>query len=366
MRMKLVLILLAAFGVFGCTEKNGAARGAGEVTTILLTDSTGIDDRSFNAAAWRGILDFFGESWGNTPGRGRLFEVVTAQTEDFYETNLRNAVDEGHDLIIATGFTWAADLGRVAADWPDQNFLIVDVDWVGLPNVMQAVFAEHDGSFLVGAAAALKAVEDGIPNPRFGFIGGIPGALITKFQVGFVQGVLSILPDAEIVDYYVNSWGAPALARTQALNWYGSGVYAIYSAAGASGNGTIIEAMAQRQAGRNVWAIGVDSDQFEDGIYNGTDSAVLTSMVKRVESSVVYALNAVRDGNFSGRTITFDLALDGVEYSRANPALSPEINARLDEIKRQIISGEIVVYPTYAEALMWVPGFPRGLMAVDG
>jgi basic membrane protein A len=260
---------------------------------------------------------------------------------------------------------WTPVLGTVAADNPHQNYMIVDVDMLQLSNVMQAVYAEHEGSYLVGVAAALKALEDGIVNPRFGFIGGVANAVITKFQVGYVQGILSIIPNAQIVDYYVGSFREPGLAKVQAKNWYDSGVYAIYSAAGGSGNGTIAQAKEYRAAGRNVWAIGVDGDQFEDGIFNDAgDSAVLTSMLKRVESSVLYALNAVNNNSFTGKVITFDLAADGVGYSAANPALSKEIIEKLEVVKNEISTGQITVVSTLADALL-LPGFPQNLRAID-
>ena len=359
-----LLALLTVSVVFakGLGEKSNAA-GSG-ISCRLLTDATGIDDKSFNAAAWRGILDFYGDTWNNTKQRGILYDVVTAQTQDMYVPNLRQATDEGYDLIVATGFSLADALEEVAADNPNQKYLIVDVDWLDAPNVMQAAYAEHEGSFLVGAAAALKAQADGIENPRFGFIGGVPGAVITKFEVGYVQGILSIIPNAQIVDYYVNSWGEPALAKTQAKNWYDSGVYAIYSAAGGSGNGTIAQAKEYRAAGRNVWAIGVDSDQHEEGLYNNRDSAVLTSMIKRVETSLVYALNAVKNGTFRGEIMTFDLKADGVSYSTSNPALGKSITDRLEAIKKDIISGKIKVAASNAEARK-IPGFPQNLKAID-
>jgi len=334
------------------------------VTVRLLTDATGIDDKSFNAAAWRGILEFYGDTWANASQRGKAYDVVTAQTQDMYIPNLRQVTDEGYDLVIATGFTWDAAMDTVAADNLNQKYLIVDVDWLQSPNVMQAVYAEHEGSYLVGVAAALKAKEDGIVKPRFGFIGGVAGAVITKFEVGYVQGILSIIPDAEIVDYYVNSWGEPAMAKTQAKNWYDSGVYAIYSAAGGSGNGTIAQAKEYRAAGRNVWAIGVDSDQHEEGLYTDKDSAVLTSMLKRVETSVIYALNAVKDDSFEGEIITFDLTAEGVGYSTTNPALSKNIVNQLEEAKKRIISGQIEVAATLSDA-MRLPGFPQNLRAID-
>ncbi|GHV96359.1 BMP family ABC transporter substrate-binding protein [Spirochaetia bacterium] len=363
----LSLTALAVFALFfaGCSKKEAPKAAVKEdVTVRLLTDATGIDDKSFNAAAWRGILEYYGDTWANPKGRGQYYDVVAAQTQDMYIPNLRQATDEGYDLIVTTGFTWADSLGQVAHDNPNQKYMIVDVGWLDSSNVLQALYAEHEGSFLVGAAAALKAKADGITRPRFGFIGGVPGATITKFEVGFIQGVFSVIPNAEIVDYYVNSWGDPGLAKTQAKNWYDSGVYAIYSAAGGSGNGTIAQAKEYRTAGRNVWAIGVDSDQHEEGLYNSTDSAVLTSMLKRVETSLIYGLKAAKNNTFKGEVITFDLRADGVGYSTSNPALTGDIVNQLEAMKQKIINGEIKVAATNAEAKR-LPGFPQNLKAID-
>jgi basic membrane protein A len=333
-----------------------------------MTDASGIDDKSFNAAAWRGIQDFYGDTWDKPAMRGAAYDVVTAATQDMLVSNFKQAADEGYGLIIAAGFTQAEALDEVAPLYPDQKFLFVDVDWVEHPNIMRAVFAEHEGSFLVGAAAALKAVEDGTAGggtaPRFGFIGGEASPTITKFEVGYIQGILSVLPEAQIVDFYVQDWESPELAKTQAKNWYDSGVYAIYSAAGSSGNGTIAQAKEYRLQGRNVWAIGVDQDQAEEGVYDGTNSAVLTSMIKRVESATLYALNAVKAGTFKAEIRSFDLASAGVNYADTNGALTGSIVAKLEEIKAKIISGEIKVAATYAEAKA-LPGFPQNLKALD-
>jgi len=337
---------------------------SGGITVRLLTDATGVDDKSFNAAAWRGILEFYGDTWQSQSKRGKSYDVVTAQTQDMYIPNIRQATDEGFDLIVTTGFTFADALETVAKQNPNQKYIIVDVDWVGLPNVMQAMYAEHEGSYLVGVATALKAKADGITNPKFGFIGGVPGAVITKFEVGYVQGILSVFPNAQIVDYYANDWGRPDLAKTQAKNWYDSGVYAIYSAAGGTGNGTIAQAKEYRLEGKNVWAIGVDSDQYEEGLYNSTDSAVLTSMIKRVETSLIYALNAVQNKTFRGEVIVFDLKADGVGYSDTNSALTADIKRELEQIKQRIISGQIKIAATNADAKK-LPGFPQDLKAMD-
>jgi basic membrane protein A len=363
----ILIATMAGVSVFaGARPQQGGTpeATASGITVRLLTDATGIDDKSFNAAAWRGILEFYGDTWTNTRQRGGAYDVVTAQTQDMYIPNLRQATDEQYDLIVATGFTFADAVTEVAKGNPNQKFMIVDVDWVNRPNVLEAIFAEQEGSYLVGVVAALKAQADGIENPKFGFIGGVPGSTITKFEIGFVQGVLSVIPDAQILDYYVNSWGEPGLAKTQAKNWYDSGVYAIYSAAGGSGNGTIAQAKEYRIQGKNVWAIGVDSDQHEEGLYTATDSAVLTSMIKRVETSLIYGLNAVKNNTFKGEVITFDIKANGVGYSTTNPAISEDIKTKVEAVKQQIISGQIKVAATNAQAKA-LPGFPQDLKALD-
>jgi len=346
-----LLVVLAVVSILAVSCGGGQAKNQGNLpTSRLLTDATGIDDKSFNAAAWRGILTFYGDTWEKAEKKGKLYDVVTAQTQDMYVPNLKQASDEKYDLVIVTGFTWANALSEVAPKYEKQKYLIVDVDWIGKPNVMEATFSEHEGSYLVGVAAALKAQADGIKNPKFGFIGGIPGPVITKFEMGWVQGIKSVLPTADVVDYYANDWGKPELAKAQAKNWYDSGVYAIFSAAGGTGNGTIAQAKEYRAQGKNVWAIGVDSDQYEDGVYADGKSAVLTSMLKRVEAATKFALDKVKDKSFKGEVVVFDTKADGVGFSDRNAELGAEIVKKVNEAKDKIIKGEIKVVPTYADA----------------
>ncbi len=357
-----VIMLLGAF-VFASGGKEAVSTDP-TPTIRLLTDATGIDDKSFNAAAWRGIVEFYGDDLKTTVNRGKYYDVVTAQTQDMYIPNLKQAADEEYDVIMVTGFTWADALGEVAPMYPDQKFVIVDVNWVGQPNVMEFIYSEEEGSYLVGLAAALQAKSEGIKNPKFGFIGGVPGGTITKFEMGYIQGIKSVFPNAEVVDYYANDWGKPELAKAQAKNWYDSGVYAIFSAAGGTGNGTIAQAKEYRLQGKNVWAIGVDSDQYEDGIYEGKKSAVLTSMLKKVENSSIYSLNAVEDGTFTGKVVKMVMADDGVGYSQANPELKPEVVKAIESAKKDIINGTIKIYGTYKEALA-NKAVPAGLSALD-
>ncbi len=264
------IVICLSLSLLSCGGKTDSSSKDSSLPTVrLLTNASGIDDKSFYTAAWRGIVQFYGDTLEGTEHRGSHYDVIPVQTQDMYIPNLRQAADEGYDIIIIPGVSFAAALNQLAPQYPDQKFAIIDIDNVIHPNVVSFVYSEEEGSYLVGVAAALQAIEDGIENPRFGFIGGIPGATITKFEMGYVQGIRSVLPDAEIVDYYANSWDTPEPAKATAKAWYDSGVYCIFSAASATGNGTIDQAKECRMAGLNVWAIGVDSDQYEDGIYEG-------------------------------------------------------------------------------------------------
>ncbi|MFA6844378.1 MAG: BMP family ABC transporter substrate-binding protein [Sphaerochaetaceae bacterium] len=360
-----LLILVVAMSLFANGAKESAPSATSDKPTVrLLTDATGIDDKSFNAAAWRGIVAFYGDTVANPAGRGKLYDVVTAATQDMYIPNLQQATDEGYDLVVTTGFTFADALQEVATKNPKQKYAIIDVNWLSGDNILQFIFKEEEGSYLVGMVAALQAKADGIANPKFGFIGGVPGATITKFEMGYLQGIHSVLPDAQMVDYYANDWGKPELAKAQAKNWYDSGVYCIFSAAGGTGNGTIAQAKEYRSQGKNVWAIGVDSDQYEDGIYADKKSAVLTSMVKRVENSTEYALKEVADKTFKGGVITMGMKEDGVDYSKANPELASSVSKAVDAAKADIVSGKTKIYGTYKAALA-AGAAPAGLAAKD-
>ena len=361
--LAVVLMVLCALSVFaGGAAEAASSSSSGQIKAILLTDATGIDDKSFNAAAWRGILAFYGD---NGEGRGTLYENVTAQSEDDYLPNLKNAAEQDWDLIITTGFTWAEATQEAAALYPDQKFIIVDVDYLTkTDNLIQYIYEEEQGSYLVGVAVATQAKEDGITSPKFGFVGGVAGATITKFEIGYIEGIKSVFPDAEIVDYYVNSWGDPAAAKTAAKSMYDSGVYCIFAAAGGSGLGVINQAKEERLAGKNVWAIGVDSDQYEDGVYAEGKSAVITSMLKMVENSTLDALNKVADGTWQGGVVTQNMANEGVGYSTANSELKASAIAAADQAKADILSGKIVVNKTYAESK--AAGLaPAGLAAID-
>jgi basic membrane protein A len=331
-----------------------------------MTDSSGENDASFNYGAFNGILKFYKETWNNQNSRGRFYNVVRCKSESVYVANLKEASEEKWwDVIAVTGFTFADAIAEVAQLYPAQKYMIVDVDWLDFPNVMQYTFAEHEGSYLVGVAAALKALEEGVEEPVFGFIGGMPSATITKFEVGYIQGIWSVIPNAKIVDFYADSWDNPEAAQKQAKEWFDTGVFIIYAAAGSSGNGAIAQAREERRQGRGVWVIGVDSDQYDEGLYAPSKSVVLTSMIKKVETTTLETLAALRNNTFKGNSaITLDLEKGGVGYTLTNAELSQDIIRQINTAQDGIIGKRITVTPTYRDALN-AGRVPAGLLASD-
>ncbi len=319
------------------------------LTVKLLTDGSGINDKSYNAKAWQGILKFYNEEWGNEEYFGTLYDVIPCREPGVRTSTLRKISEENPDLIIITSFLFSGAIQYIGPVFPDQKYLCIDSNDYGYPNVRNYLFASEEGSFLVGAAAALRAQKDEIQYPAFGFIGGVEGDIITDFEAGFVQGVRYILPDSQIFVHYVNDWTKPELAAMKTKKWYNAGVYAVYSAAGASGNGTIAQAIAHRKTGKNVWAIGVDSDQYEEGFYGAVKSAVLTSMVKNIDTAVYAALNDVAKNTFTGGSVIIGLKENGVGFTTTNPDLKEDVVKRLNSIRADIISGKITVASTYKD-----------------
>jgi basic membrane protein A len=296
------------------------------------------------------------------------YDVIYIESSDTAGiiNSLGDITAEHYDLIISVGFRLWDAVRELAGKNPRQKYLIIDGDSVDLPNVMEIIFAEHEGSFLVGALAALKAVENEIVYPQFGFIGGLNNEITNAFEIGYVQGVLSILPDARFVDAYVDRWDAPSAARSIAARWYGFGVFAVFAVAGAGNQGVISAAQEYRAAGRDVWAIGVDIDQFEGGVYtDASHSTVLTSMVKNVSAGVVFCVDSILAGNFTGGLKTLTLADNGIGYTRTNQAVSENITAYLKYLESRIINGEIIVYNNYRQART-DPRFPAYLKCSGG
>ncbi|RKD27496.1 nucleoside-binding protein [Caminicella sporogenes DSM 14501] len=304
----------------------------------FVTDTGGIDDRSFNQGTWEGIVKYAKEKgWEE----GKQYKYIQSNEEADYIPNLSAFGDEKYDLVIASGFLFKDAMKTVAPQYPDSKFALID-EVVEQPNVASIVFAEEQGSFLVGVAAA-KATK----TKKVGFIGGMDFPLIRKFHAGFVAGVKAVDPSIEVVAQYAGDFGNPGLGQQIASTMYEQGVDVIYHAAGGTGNGVINEAKNRVENGQEVWVIGVDKDQYEDGKLSNGKSVVLTSMMKRVDVAAYNIIEATQKGEFPGGKVTkLTLAENGVGIPEKNPNLSDDIIKTINEYKEKIIKGEIEVPTT--------------------
>ena len=307
-----------------------------DVTVGLAYDIGGRGDQSFNDAAARG-LDKAAEDFGVEITE---LEAGSGETDAQKEERLRLLAESGANPVIGVGFAYAPAMQKVAPEFPETNFAIVDDASFEEPNVANLVFAEEQGSALVGAIAA-QASETG----KIGFVGGVNVPLINKFEAGYIAGAKEINPDIEVSVKYLteapdfSGFTDPAKGKTAAEGMFQQGADVVYHAAGGSGGGVFEAAKAA-----DGWAIGVDSDQ-----YLTADEAVrdviLTSMVKKVETAVYDMIGSSVEGTPLTGVQTFDLASDGVGYSAANPAVAP-YTQRAEELEALIIDGTFVVPAT--------------------
>ena len=320
----------------GTDTASESAAPSGDVKVGLAYDVGGRGDRSFNDSAAAG-LDKAKEELGIEAQE----LSPNAQGTDRGD-NLRSLAEGGFNPVIAVGFAYAEELPEIAGDFPDTTFFLID-EKVEAENVKALVFAEEQGSFLVGAAAALKSTSDNV-----GFIGGVQTPLLEKFEAGFVAGAKQVKPEIEVQTTYLSQppdfsgFGDPAAGGEAANGMYDAGADVIYAAAGGSGLGVFQSALAKGKLG-----IGVDSDQYESIGASEPDlqPVILTSMIKRVDVAVFDALSAFTEGEELEAVTTYDLEKEGVAYSTSGGQLD-DIESQLEELKQQIIDGEIEVPST--------------------
>ena len=345
--LSLVLAAGTILGACGSDDKKESSGNSGEsnFSVAMVTDVGGVDDKSFNQSAWEGIKEF-GEENGMKKGKGGYDYLQSASDAD-YATNLNSLVRNEFDLIYGIGFKLAADIKEVAEQRPDSQFAIVD-EVVEADNVASITFKEEQGSFLVGVAAALSTESD-----KVGFVGGVDSELINKFEVGFIAGVKSINPDAEVIVQYANAFDKADIGKEIANSMYKQGVDVIYHAAGGTGNGVFTVATELKQADndRNVWVIGVDRDQYEEGAVPGTDlNVTLTSMVKRVDVAVKDLATRTMNGDFpGGETIRYGLDEEAIAVATTGDNMSEETVQVIEEWTAKIKAGEVKIPTTKAE-----------------
>ena len=304
---------------------------AGDLKVGIAFDTGGRGDGTFNDSAARGADQAKSEL-------GASIDELEATNAEDRQPNLETLTGNGDNPVIAVGFAFGEGLATVAANNPDTSYAIVDGFIENAPaNVTFLGFAENEGSFLVGAAAALKS-----KSGHIGFIGGQEIDLIKKFEAGYTAGAKYINPDIKVEVQYLgaagdnNAWNSPDKAKEIANGWYAAGADVVYTAAGGSGNGTIEAAVES-----NAWAIGVDSDQYLTATPE-QQKHILTSMLKRVDVAVFETVKAFSEGTLKGGFATYDLKVDGVGYSTSGGYLD-DVKDKLEAIKADIVSGKITV-----------------------
>jgi len=330
------LLLSACGGNDGETTTNGNGgepAAQSDIKVGMAYDVGGRGDQSFNDAAANG-MDQAVEEYGM---ESQESEAADGEPESAREERLRTFADAGYDPIIAVGFAYSAAVAKVAAEYPEVHFAIIDDEGAQADNIANLVFAEEQGSFLVGAAAALKTETDNV-----GFIGGVEVPLIQKFEAGFIAGAKEVNPNIKVQTTYLtqapdfSGFNDPAKGKTAAQGMFDAGADVVYHAAGGSGGG-LFEAAAES----DNWAIGVDSDQYELADDSVKD-VIMTSMLKNVDVAVFEYLTEVNDGTFPSGVVRYDLESDGVGYSTSGGFVD-DIAGQLDEYKQKIIDGEITV-----------------------
>ncbi|MGI8627379.1 MAG: BMP family lipoprotein [Geodermatophilaceae bacterium] len=343
----LAAVLAGALVLAGCGGDDGGSTGGGgggggetdaasDVNVGVAYDVGGRGDQSFNDSAAAG-LDQAAEEFGINIDEA---EASDGEDDAAREERLRLFAENGNNPVIAVGFVYATSLAVVAEEFPDTQFALIDSADATGDNITNLLFAEEQGSFLVGVIAALKSTAKNV-----GFVGGVQVPLIEKFEAGFAAGVAAVDPAITVQTAYLtqppdfSGFGDPAKGKTAAEGMYQNGADIVYQAAGGSGGG-VFEAASEAGA----LAIGVDSDQAvtADPAVAGV---IITSMLKNLDVAVYDFLSSFVDGNVESGEVIFDLSNDGVGYSTTGGAID-DIVEQVDGFKQQIIDGEIEVPTT--------------------
>src|SRR4051794_31531829 len=321
-------MLRKLFAAAAMTAMLGATAFAADDKPAVVFDIGGKFDKSFNEGIYHGAEKFKAET-------GIAYGEFEISNEAQREQALRNFADQGYSPIIAAGFAQAAAVEKVAKEYPDLKFAIIDIV-VDLPNVQSVVFKEHEGSFLVGMLAAMAS-----KSGKVGFVGGMDIPLIRKFACGYEQGVRHANRKAEVIQNMTGTtpaaWNDPGRGAELAKGQFDRGVDVVFAAAGATGTGVLQAAKDQGKL-----AIGVDSNQ--NHLHPGT---ILTSMVKRVDVAAHDSFKAAAEGSWQAGVTVLGLKEGGVDWALdENNArlITPEMKAKADEAKAKIVDGSLKVH----------------------
>ena len=305
----------------GAEAADDAAAGGEGYKIGLVTDVGGVNDGSFNQSAWEGLQRAADEL-------GIEANYLESSTDADYAPNLEAFIDEEYDLIISVGYM-LADATKTAAEAnPDCRFAIIDDATIELDNVTCLMFDQGQASYLVGYVAGLMTESNNI-----GFVIGMANENMNLFGYGYCAGALDANPDVTIQQFNANSFADSATGKSMANTAITNGADIVFHAAGATGLG-VIEAC--QEAG--VYAIGVDSDQSSIA-----PETIITSAMKRVDNAVYDSVASLIGGTLEGGVVTYDLTVGGVDIAPTQDLLPEDVIAAVEEVKQQIIDGEVVV-----------------------
>jgi basic membrane protein A len=344
----IVTVMTTMLFLVGCGSDSSSGDKASGFKVGMVTDAGTIDDKSFNQGTWEGIKDAAKELDLDTK-----YLKPAGTLEADYMKEITNLYDAEFKFIVTPGFKFETAIFNAQTQFEDAKFVLID----GSPhngdfnpvvgeNTVSIFFAEHEAGFLAGVATALE-LKDG----EAGFIGGMEIPPVQKFNWGFQQGLAyanenlgtNVTMKADNV-VYQGTFDDVAAGQQIAAQMFDRGVDVIFAAAGGVGVGAITEAKNRVQDGENVWMVGVDVDQYEEGVYADGKSVVLTSAMKQIDKAAADMIKAEKDGKFpGGETLTFDAKNDGVGLPDENPNLSEETTSKVDEVFELIKSGEVKV-----------------------
>ncbi|QCO57161.1 BMP family ABC transporter substrate-binding protein (plasmid) [Pseudorhodobacter turbinis] len=305
--------------------------GAALADPALIFDLGGKFDKSFNESAYEGAQRWAKETGGS-------YKELEMQSEAQREQFVRRMAETGANPIVVMSFSNIETLNTVAPDFPDTKFVLID-GVVEQPNVRSVMFAEHEGSYLVGMLAAMASESNTV-----GFIGGMDIPLIRQFGCGYAQGVKAVIPDATVIANMTGNtgaaWNDPVKGGELAKSQISQGADVIFAAAGGTGMGVL-----QAAADADILSIGVDSNQ--NHLHPGK---VLTSMLKRVDNAVYEAFKA-GDAVETG-AVNMNLAAQGVGYAldeNNKDLISEDMMTAVDAAAAKIASGELIVHDYYTD-----------------
>ncbi|MEV0170468.1 BMP family ABC transporter substrate-binding protein [Streptomyces sp. NPDC050803] len=326
----LSLVLLLSGG----TACGSGGPGAGGCEVGVAYGWPGLGDKWLNDSAAEGVR-VARERLGLGPRE--VVELSSGRDDDEFHSaaRLRQLAEDGCDLVVATHPMYANAMVTVAAEFRDVRFAIPDAPGITGPNIANFVFATPEGSYLVGAAAALKS-----RTGRIGFLGGMRNAELEGFRAGYTAGALAVRPDVTVDNAWLDdgpgAFDDPEAAGRVATEMYTTGTDVVYQVAGLSGEGVFAAA---RAAGG--LAIGVDTDQYRTAD-RAAREVILTSMVKRLDLAVRQVVEDAHRGTFRSGELRYDLANGGVGYATSGGRLN-DIAPRLEALKAKIVAGRITV-----------------------